>query len=166
MNRSQRLTVIFVLVAMLIAIPTTALANKKLFFARLSTGAELHQVVGSRASGSAGFGTALDGTLRFQVFVTGLSGAPSGVHIHGPADASQNAPVVVTLCGAGPGTPVLTTCTFSNGTLSIEGTIRGINLTGVTPQDFFTWLDSGLTYVNVHTALNPAGEARGQILLP
>jgi hypothetical protein len=166
MNRSQRLTVIFVLVAMLIAIPTTALANKKLFFARLSTGAELHEVVGSRASGTAGFGTALDGTLRFQVYVNNLSGPVTGAHIHGPADATQTAPVIVTLCGSGPGVPVLATCTYSNGTLSIEGTIRGINLTGVNPQDFFTWLDSGQTYVNVHTALNPAGEARGQILLP
>jgi hypothetical protein len=166
MNRKQRLTVIFVLVAMLIAIPTTALANKKLFFARLSTGAELHEVVGSRASGTAGFGTALDGTLRFQLFVTGLSGPPTGAHIHGPATASENAAVKVTLCGAGPGVPVLTTCTFSDGTLNIQGTIRGINLTGANPQDFFTWLDSGLLYVNVHTALNPAGEARGQILLP
>lgn len=165
MNRTQRLTAIFLLVAILVAIPTTALANKKLYFARLTTGAELHEVVGSRASGSAAFGTDLDGTLRFQVFVTGLSGPPTAAHIHGPATTTENAGVKVTLCGAGPGIPVQANCTWSDGTLTITGTIRSIHLNGASPQDFISWMDGGLTYVNVHTSLNPAGEVRGQIYL-
>lgn len=166
MKRTQRLMVILVLVAMLLALPTNALASKKLFQARLSTGAELHQVVGSRASGSAVFGFNLDGTMQFQIWVTNLSGQPVGVHIHGPADATQNAPVILTLCG-NPAPAVLASCTFSNGTLSISGVITSNNLFqwGLSAQQLVSWMEDGLTYVNVHTALNPAGEVRGQISL-
>lgn len=166
MNRSQRLTVIFVLAAMLIAIPSTALASKKLFQARLNPGSELHQVVGSRASGSASFGFNSDGTMQFQVFVANLSGEPMGVHIHGPADASSTAPVILSLCG-NPGPAVLASCTFSGGMMTITGTITPNNLAawGITAQTLVGWMEDGLTYVNVHTELNPMGEARGQIYL-
>jgi len=165
MNRSQRLTVIFVLVALLFALPTAALASKKLYQARLTTGAELHTVVGSRASGSAVFGFGMDGTLQFQIWVTNLSGAPMGVHIHGPATASENAPVILSLCG-NPGPAVLADCAFSGTTLNISGTITSQNLHqwGITAQQLISWMDDGMTYVNVHTAANPAGEARGQII--
>lgn len=166
MNRSQRVMVILVLAAMMLALPTAALASKRLFQARLSTGAELHQVVGSRASGSAAFGFNTDGTMQFQIWVTNLSGQPMGVHIHGPADATQNAPVILSLCGS-PGPAVLATCSFSNGTLSISGVITSTNLYqwGLSAEQLVSWMEGGLTYVNVHTALNPAGEARGQIAL-
>jgi hypothetical protein len=166
MYHSRRLTVILVLVALMLALPTTALASKKLFQARLNTGSELHQVVGSRASGSASFGFGVDGTMQFQIFVANLTGQPTGVHIHGPADVSQNAPIILTLCG-NPGPAVLATCSFSNGTMSISGAITPNNLSqwGITAQTLVGWMEDGLTYVNVHTALNPAGEVRGQIYL-
>ncbi|NLF65073.1 MAG: CHRD domain-containing protein, partial [Chloroflexi bacterium] len=37
-------------------------------------------------------------------------------------------------------------------------------LRGITPAEFDDMLEAGLTYVNVHTSLNPAGETRGQLI--
>lgn len=164
MNRTKRLIIVLVLLAVVLALPTgLALANKKLWKARLSTGAELHQVVGSRASGSAavaGFPT----SLRFQVAVMGLSGQPTAAHIHAPASASENGPVVVTLCGAGPA-PIFATCPFdaNGGVMMLEGTIPATAIQGLTITEFFTALSDGMAYINVHTELNPAGEVRGQL---
>ena len=69
----------------------------------------------------------------------------------GPDDAVRRA-----CCAA-------TTCEVVDGRLSISGTLAGLQ--GVTPAEFAgVHVDSGMTYVNVHTALNPAGETRGQII--
>ena len=84
----------------------------------------------------------------------------TGAHIHGPASDSENGPVLTTLCG-GPA-PAATTCEVVDGRLSISGELAGLQ--GVTPAQFASYVDSGMTYVNVHTALNPAGETHGQII--
>ena len=48
-----------------------------------------------------------------------------------------------------------------------KGTIRATDLVGplegMTLEDLLEAMDSGETYVNVHTDLNPGGEIRGQI---
>jgi len=142
-------------------------ANKRVFKASISFANELGTVVGSSAKGTGSFSSNPDGSIYFLISVRGLTSAPGGAHIHGPADATQNAPVLGTLCGAGPNPGIYATCTLdSSGVLVLEGTINGSVLQswGVSGADFFNWLDSGLLYVNFHTALNPAGEARGQIL--
>lgn len=168
MFSKKRLMVIAIVMALVLALPVTALANKKFWTAKLSTGAELHDVVGSRAFGSGAFASAVDGSkINFSVTVVNLSGAPSAAHIHGPASTSENAPVMITLCGPAPS--ALATCTFDadTNTMSISGTITSQLLfqAGVSAQDFISTLDDGLAYVNVHTALNPAGEVRGQLTL-
>lgn len=168
MFTKKRLMVIAIVVALVLALPVTALANKKFWIARLSTGAELHDVVGSRAFGSASFASAVDGSkINFGLTVVNLSGAPTGAHIHGPASTSENAGILITLCGAGPAPAVMATCTFDadTSTMSISGSITSQLLfqAGLSAQDFISTLDDGLAYVNVHTALNPAGEARGQL---
>lgn len=60
---------------------------------------------------------------------------------------------------------MVATCTMDGSTLIIEGEINAALLAawGVNPAEFMSWLNNGLAYVNVHTALNPAGEARGQV---
>jgi hypothetical protein len=164
MIRSKRVTILIVLALLLLALPSSALASKRIYTARLSTGAELHEVVGSNANGSATFVVSPStGKLLFQLQVFGLSGPASGAHIHAPADTTQNAPVVVTLCG-NPQPGAVVTCSFDNGWMRVSGEINQTLLRGITPQEFMDYLDSGLAYVNVHTALNPAGEARGQII--
>lgn len=163
--KQRKIIMLITLLLLLVALPTsTVLANKQIFKAKLATSSELHEVVGSSASGSAVVGFNQDGTLRFQVYVRNLSGAPTGAHIHAIASESENAGVVVTLCGNGPGNAVLSTCTFSDGALFIQGTISGGNLTGISGGDFINALRDGLTYVNVHTELNPMGEVRGQLI--
>ena len=164
MSRISRLVILVSLVVLVFALPATALAYKQIFYARLTTGAELHQVVGSSAAGNATVITGPDAT-RFGITIRNLSGPPSGVHIHAPATPIQNAPVLITLCGAPP-PAAIATCSYDSGTLSIQGEITSSLLaqSGVTGAQFMQYLNDGLAYINVHTALNPAGEVRGQIV--
>jgi uncharacterized membrane protein YhaH (DUF805 family) len=160
MKRSQRLTVIFVLVALMFALPTAALAVKRLYQARLTTGAELHEVVGSTARGTANIGWITSSSLSYTGSIRNLSGEPTGLHIHGQATTSETAGVLINLCSSG-------TCTYNSdtNTLTFSGEITSAMLAarGISGANFSSWLEDGLLYVNVHTALNPAGEARGQI---
>lgn len=163
-SRSVMLVMVMLLV---FALPTTALASKQLFKARLSTGAENHEVVGSNASGSMVLSTNQDGTMRFQLSVRNLSGPATGAHIHAPASVDENASVVITLCGNGPTPAVFATCdTTADGSLVLSGDFNGSFLmgSGMTAAEFFAALHGGLAYVNVHTSANPAGETRGQLI--
>jgi hypothetical protein len=164
MYGKKRILVIVILVAMLLAIPATALANKTLWKAKLTSGAELHEVVDSHASGSMVLATFPDGTMHFMLSVYGLSGPVSGAHLHGPATSAENAPIIVSLCGAPAPAAVATCDTSADGTLYVSGTINSSLLAqwGLPGSTLIDWLNNGQIYVNVHTALNPAGEARGQ----
>jgi len=166
MKRSTRWMVFAFAFLMIFALPTTAFANKKIYKARLSTGAELHEVVGSNASGSMALGTNPNGTLHFMLSVRNLSGSVTGAHIHAPADVDENAGIAITLCGNGPTPAVFPTCNTVDGSLVLSGDFNGSFLmgSGMSAAEFFNALDNGLAYVNVHTALNPAGEARGQLI--
>ena len=146
-----------------VALPVGALAGKVLFKAKLSTGAELHEVVGSNARGTAIFRQAAGG-VAFQIFAHGLSGPVWGAHLHGPATEAETAGVYISLCGA-PAPAVLATCNFDGGELFISGFIAydALGLWGTNGAEFRSLLNDGLLYVNVHTELNPAGEVRGQV---
>ena len=154
--RNKRILYIFLLVALLLAIPTTALATKQSWKARLTGGAEVPAV----QTAAVGNGTFIfnGGGVYFFVRVTGLENPVTASHIHGPAAEGVNGAVVVNLCTAG-------TCTFdaSTGTFTAEGTILGHHLVNMTAPNFFANLDAGLLYVNVHTTVFLGGEVRGQI---
>jgi hypothetical protein len=78
---------------------------------------------------------------------TGLTGAATAAHIHGLATPPAAAAVLLTL------TPTAAT----DGTLMGSGTLNPTDVTGMI---------AGMTYLNIHTAANPAGEIRGDINAP
>jgi len=80
--------------------------------------------------------------LKWKLTYSGLSGPASAAHFHGPAMAGANAGVVVP---------------FSSPASPIEGQAT------LTPAQAADLLD-GKWYANVHTAANPGGEIRGQVL--
>lgn len=85
--------------------------------------------------------------LRYVVNVTGMSMPSTGWHIH-TGGAGFNGGVLIDLSDPGP--------VPSN---AVRGT-RPITAASVAD------LEAGRWYVNVHSAANPAGEIRGQILRP
>ena len=83
---------------------------------------------------------AMNYTLSFD----GLSGPATAAHIHGPATRAQSAGVVVPLGDKNPTSPVTGSATLTD--------------------DQVKYLRSSKLYVNIHTAANPGGEIRGQII--
>jgi hypothetical protein len=101
------------------------------------------------ANTSAGKGTAdLDydaasKKLSWKLTYSGLSGPATAAHFHGPAEAGKNAGVAVAI---------------PNATASpVEGSAT---LTDAQAAD----LMAGKYYINIHTAANPGGEIRGQVM--
>lgn len=85
--------------------------------------------------------------LCINVAVNGLSGPISSAHIHEGA-MGVNGGVLVDLSSGINGNQIMLT-------------ISGAGLT----SDLISKMINGLTYINVHTAANPNGEIRGQIML-
>ena len=81
--------------------------------------------------------------LAWKGSLSGLSGNATAAHFHGPAEAGKNAGVMVPAPGAATG--------------SFEGT-------ATLTDDQAKALMAGQTYFNVHTAANPGGELRGQVV--
>ena len=97
---------------------------------------------------------------QYEVTFSGLSGAPTGAHIHGPASSAVAAPVLVPFSTAG--------VTTNGGTLT--GTFTAANILAPSGQpapisfdSLVTLMRTGNAYVNVHTAANAPGEIRGQL---
>jgi hypothetical protein len=90
--------------------------------------------------------------LTWNGSFSGLTGPATAAHFHGPAEPGKNAGVVIWISqkpepGSKP-TP-------------IQSPFQGsATLTDAQASD----LQAGLWYVNVHTATNPGGELRGQLM--
>ena len=80
--------------------------------------------------------------LTWKGEYTGLSGEAGAAHFHGPAEAGKDAGVVVP---------------FASAKSPLEGSAT---LTDAKAAD----LMASKWYVNVHTAANPKGEIRGQVV--
>ena len=144
--------------------------------------------VGPNASTATGFaavqyndggtdGNLLDDSFFVLIGASGLTGTPSGWHIHGAATTLENSPIrvnVQTVLGgtAGVGTLV------SGGLISASSNLALFSVAATNPiplqphgghlaMSFLSMLQAGLGYVNVHTpgpAGFPGGEIRGQLL--
>jgi hypothetical protein len=88
------------------------------------------------------------GTLQFHIVASGLSGAISGAHLHTGA------------MGVGGGVAVDLSSYVSGNVIS--GSIDTSMITN--SAAFLTNLAMGNIYFNIHTATNPNGEIRGQVL--
>jgi len=83
--------------------------------------------------------------LTWSGTYSGLTGAPTAAHFHGPAEAGKNAGVAVWISTKGSPFP----SPFSG----------SATLTDAQAAD----LEAGHWYANIHTAANPGGEIRGQL---
>ncbi|WP_407121647.1 CHRD domain-containing protein [Bradyrhizobium sp. STM 3561] len=80
--------------------------------------------------------------LTYVVTYTGLTGPAMGAHFHGPGEAGKNAGIVL---------PFKT----------VQSPIQGhATLTEAQAADLL----GGKWYANIHTAANPGGELRGQMM--
>ncbi|SIT39623.1 conserved exported hypothetical protein [Paraburkholderia piptadeniae] len=83
-------------------------------------------------------------TLKWMATYEGLSGPVTMAHFHGPAPVGQNAKVQVPIDKNALASPIKGSATLT--------------------EQQVTDLMAGQWYFNVHTALNPSGEIRGQLL--
>jgi CHRD domain len=122
-------------------------------------------------TGSGGSGTVsvtlLGNLLTVNETYTGLSGSPTGAHIHccGPIGVTE--PVAIPFNGF----PTTTSGSFLNQTfdLTLAATYTAGFLTSsggtaaLAEAAVIAGLNSGQTYANIHTANFPGGEIRGQL---
>jgi hypothetical protein len=93
-----------------------------------------------------------NGTYTYTITYSGMTGALTGGHIHGPAAAGANAVVIV---------PFNTTGAGASGTLT--GTFTSTNNVNISSDSLDVLMRTGNAYVNLHTDLNKGGEIRGQL---
>jgi len=128
-------------------------AEETNFTAQLTGAKERPNPVTTTATGTATI-TINNNSIAFSVNVTGLSGPATMAHIHGPATTEQAADVIVGFTG-------LSTATSG---LLASGTITTTGVATISLDSLKTLIRNGRAYVNVHTAANPPGEVRGQIV--
>ena len=142
---AHRIAYLFVLTALAatsVAFGGVAFAEVVTFKAELTAASE---VPPNTTTGSGDLTATYDVSskqLSWKGSYSGLSGDPTAAHFHSPAQPGKNADVVI---------PITELKSPFTGTAG---------LTDAQAAD----LDSGLWYVNVHTAANPKGEIRGQVV--
>lgn len=149
-------------IAVLLAAPAAVFAAEP--FTASLTGAAETPPVETEATGTANATISDDASsIEFEVTFEGLSGDGTATmaHIHYGPDTTMAGPVMIWLTPVGVpdgsvASPISGTATEAE-FMPVEGG----------PQTFAEALDAiraGDTYVNVHTAANPGGEIRGQLM--
>jgi hypothetical protein len=144
--------------------------NKTMVKADLLTGYQ--ETPGNSSAASGTFEATIDEdatppTITYTLTYVGLSGPALFAHIHF-GNRFDPGGISVWLCG-GMGKPPCPPGTTTEATVTGMATpadVLGPANQGIGPGDFGKLVDairSGVTYVNVHTPMFPAGEIRGQI---
>ncbi len=146
-------------------VATTASAQTFTLTANLTGAGEASQITAGVVTGAFGDATiVLDMGARTVTYSIRVFNLPSGVtasHIHVGAEKAGNGPVVV-------GFTVPTTASNDfgfSGTVPDTAFILAPNIGIRSADDMFQAILGGNTYVNVHSAVNPGGEIRGQLIL-
>jgi hypothetical protein len=170
--RSMQL-VLPVVLALAVVAPSDAKERSSSGFSFVARMSSLNEVP-SLVTGGLGFFVATlspdQTTLSFELSWSGLTGPPSAAHIH-IGQVGVNGGVAVFLCGGG-GQPACPQTASG----SITGTATAANVVAILPPpgqglqagNLFQVLSAmrrGKTYANIHTALFPGGEDRGQIFV-
>lgn len=107
--------------------------------------------VPANASPATGFGTVVLNAAMDQITVnmnwSGLVAPATAAHIHGPANAGQNAAVMFPFIGV---------------LAATAGSIPP-QVFAITPTEV-GYLQTGMLYMNIHTSIFPGGEIRAQLL--
>ncbi|MGA2548753.1 MAG: CHRD domain-containing protein [Burkholderiaceae bacterium] len=143
MNRRAAALRGLILAAGVLVVPFSARAETVVFTAGLSPASE---VPPKKSNGTGTVQAVLDtksNKLHYVVNYKDLTGDATGAHFHGPAQPGQNAGISYGL--------------KSSLASPIEGDAT------LTPEQAAD-LAAGKWYFNVHTAANPSGEIRGQLL--
>lgn len=137
------------LLTVLVFLTISAIANAEVFdiSAIINTDQEIPAPSGVPAA-AGGFGFLqyddVSKELSWDIAWQELTGAPVGMHIHGPAGVGATAGVAVNVGGiSGLSSPSVGSTTISD--------------------DFAASLLAGQSYINIHTEANGPGEVRGQI---
>ncbi len=131
------------LAALALFLGSPAWAETAHLIAKLSTAAEIPAKSGPGIGSVDAMLDTASGKLKYTITYDGLSGRATAAHFHGPASASESAGVAVKITG--------------DLTSPIEGEAM------LTPEQADA-LMAGRWYVNIHTANNPSGEIRGQLM--
>jgi len=163
MNSRLLLTTILVLavsLSALLTLPTVdqIYAVKRIYDAPLSGENEVPPVQSS-ATGLAEFTPPVNDSIKYRINITGISGA-TGAHIHS-GQTGENGEVVADLLTSMKVNDVSYGMTI-RGNLS-DSSLKG-PMEGKTLEDLVAAMDSGQTYVNIHTTQHPDGEIRGQVI--
>lgn len=120
----------------------------------MNGGNERPTAVNTEATGTATY--SLSGnTLNYTVTAQNLSGPATGAHIH-VGNATEAGAIIFPFNHAS-----IATGTIASGSINLTGSIIAGGISG---DSLRVLLNNGNAYTNVHTALNPGGEIRGQIL--
>jgi hypothetical protein len=144
MNTRTFLSLGVIAAALGLGVSGTVLAADSTAFGAKLSGA--NEVPANASAGSGTLEASLDqqsSVLSWTLTYAGLTGPVKAGHFHGPALAGANAGVALGFTG------------------SVESPIKGsATLTAAQVDD----LKAGKWYVNLHTAANPGGEVRGQVI--
>lgn len=156
------------LVALAACESSTEIESKLRFSGALAGVREKPTATTSSATGEALVEVSSNGTLAYNVTWTGLSGSATGAHIHGPADTSNTAGVLIDFAAPPLGTSNQTFITSASGSASgiVNVKPNAVITFTVSGDSLVKLLNAGLLYVNVHTAANPDGEIRAQLRKP
>ncbi|HEY1103683.1 MAG TPA: CHRD domain-containing protein [Burkholderiaceae bacterium] len=133
-------TALLAVLAGCIVIPFSSRAT---FDVALSADQEVPPVMATGSGRLEGSYDKITRVFTWKLSYAGLSGQPTAAHFHGPARAGANAGIALGLAN-----PV-TNPSQGQATLTTE---QGSELM------------AGQWYINVHTAINPGGEVRGQLV--